>query len=192
MYLMSNWPYNDQPRFLKFYYMAGVGYHLSDTINLFLKEAQSDFFEMLLHHYLTLLLIVGSYTTSSWSLGIIVMIQMDCGEIFVGFLRCFNDIWPTWIIIPLFLALNYFWIYFRIFVFTVEIIGTFRWRGIFDNTTYFLPVMQLLCFILLFLNCYWQILFFRIGYRLIFKGDAKDIQNPVEDLHKNEKKEIKL
>ena len=188
-YLYSNWPYNPTPRCLKFYYMAGISYHTSDMIHLLIKPAQSDFFEMLLHHYITIMLIVGSYMTNFWNHGIKVMIQMDTGEVLIGVLRWFNDIWPTWILIPLFMLLNFFWIYFRIVVYTIEVVifGTLRARAKLDLNESYQTVIQTLLVILLALNCYWQILFFRMAYRLIWKGDTKDIQNPVEDLQKRDK-----
>lgn len=80
MYLRSDWPYNPLPRFLKLYYMIGLSYHFEDTVHHLFHPAQNDFFEMLLHHYITLLLIVGSYMTGMWNSGIGVMIQMDNGD----------------------------------------------------------------------------------------------------------------
>ena len=193
MLLDSDWPFNKPPRFLKLYYMAGISYHTSDMIHLFINNAQKDFFEMLLHHYITIMLIIGSYMTNFWNSGINVMIQMDVGEVFVGILRCFNDIWPVWFTIPVFLILNLSWLYFRIFVYTYEIIiqGSMigRWR--FDYNTSHQTSMQVLLMILLALNCYWQLLFFKMGYRVIFKGDTKDYQNPVEDIDKKNKEREK-
>lgn len=42
-------------------------------------------------------------------------------------------------------------------------------------------VYQMLLVGLLLLNIYWTILFLRMGYRFVTKGEVKDIQNPVED-----------
>ncbi|CAI2374695.1 unnamed protein product [Moneuplotes crassus] len=188
MYLDSDWPFNKQPRLLKLYYMAGISYHTSDMIHLFLNSAQKDFFEMLLHHYITIMLIIGSYMTNFWNSGINVMLQMDVGEIFVGSLRCINDIWSPLICVPLFVVMNIFWVYLRIIVFAKEVIieGSMigRWR--FDQNTSHQTSMQVLLMILLLLNCYWQILFFNMLYRAVFKGDTKDYQNPVEDIKTRE------
>ena len=76
----SDWPYNKVPRMLKLYYMIGMSYHFEDTIHHLFHPASNDFFEMLLHHYITLLLITGSYMTNKWNYGINVMIQMDNGD----------------------------------------------------------------------------------------------------------------
>mmetsp|Transcript_18907 Transcript_18907/g.16749 ORF Transcript_18907/g.16749 Transcript_18907/m.16749 type:complete len:219 (-) Transcript_18907:459-1115(-) len=76
-YFMSEWPFINPPRLFKLYYMIGLSYHFEDAVSHFFHPAQNDFFEMLLHHYITIMLIVWSYMLSFWNLGIIVMIQMD-------------------------------------------------------------------------------------------------------------------
>jgi len=77
MYLKSDWPYNKVPNLYKMYYMIGMSYHLEDTVSHFFHPIQNDFFEMLLHHYITIMLVMGSHMISTWNFGIIVMIQMD-------------------------------------------------------------------------------------------------------------------
>lgn len=190
MYLDSDWPFGRQPNYLKFYYMLGISYHTSDMVHLFLNSAQKDFFEMLLHHYITIMLIIGSYMTNFWNSGINVMIQMDAAECFVGVLRAFNDILPNWLIGIIFFFCNWCWVYFRLIVYTYEVIiqGSMigRWR--FDYNTNHQTTMQILLMILLALNAYWQFLFLNMFYRLIFKGENKDIQNPVEDVDKDNSK----
>jgi len=154
MYLDSDWPFNRPPKYLKLYYMAGISYHTSDMIHLFINSAQKDFFEMLLHHYITLMLIFGSYMTNFWNSGINVMIQMDVGEIFVGLSRIVNDILPVAVSLPIFLCLNFSWIYFRIFVFTYEVIiqGSMIGRWKFDQNSNHQTTIQILLIFLLLLN----------------------------------------
>ena len=90
-HLDSDWPYNKVPQYLKVYYMINMSYHIEDLLFHLIHPAQSDFFEMLMHHYVTLLLITGSYMTNVWNSGINVMIQMDNGDIFVGVIKAFMD-----------------------------------------------------------------------------------------------------
>lgn len=180
----SDWPYNIPPRGLKVYYMIGLSYHIEDIIHHLVAPAQNDFFEMLLHHYITILLVGGSYLTSIWNSGINVMVQMDNGDIFVGVLRAFLSIAPTSLIFTAYLGLLASWLYFRVFVFSYEIVwgGGFigRWRC--DHIQNQQICFQILNVVLLMLNIYWSILFFRMGYRLLTKGEVKDIQNPAESI----------
>lgn len=125
LHVNSDWPYNQIPRYLKLYYMIGMSYHFEDTVHHLFHPAQNDFFEMLLHHYITVLLIVGSYMTGQWNFGINVMIQMDNGDCFGGAIKAFMDFVPVPVVMINYLLILYSWIYFRIYAFAYEVI----WQG---------------------------------------------------------------
>lgn len=188
---MSDWPYNNQPWMMKIYYMLNASYHFEGTVVHLLMPMQNDFFEMLLHHYITLLLIVCSYMTSFWSSGINVMIQMDNGDILAGVIKCFYDIYPAWFTLIVYVILVYSWIYYRLYAYTLEVIYhdwlMHRWN-VDNDTMYHRGTMLLLLVGLLVLNIYWTLLFFRMGWRFIIKGEVKDIQNQSGD---NKKHKIK-
>mmetsp|Transcript_35805 Transcript_35805/g.41409 ORF Transcript_35805/g.41409 Transcript_35805/m.41409 type:complete len:205 (-) Transcript_35805:1-615(-) len=189
MYSFSDWPYSPYPRLLKLYYMIGLSYHFEDTVHHLVHKAQNDFFEMLLHHYITILLVVGSYMTNEWNHGVSVMIQMDNGDCFGGMMKAFMDIMPTSLILINYLALLYSWIYFRVFVFAYQVIWQSslvgQWRT--DGSAAHQFTFQMLLVGLLVLNVYWTLLFFKMGIRFILKGEAKDLQNPVEEKHATDK-----
>ncbi|CAI2373622.1 unnamed protein product [Moneuplotes crassus] len=186
MYLYSDWPYQEIPKYLKLYYLIGLSYHAEDTIAHFFHPIQNDFFEMLLHHYITLMLVGGSYMTSFWNIGIIVMIQMDNGDAIGSACKAFMDFASIPIVLTNYLGILFSWIYFRDAVFAYETL----WKGAFfgqfrinDENSIHIPFIALLIGLLI-LNLYWTVLFFRMGYRFISKGEVKDLQNPIEDLKK--------
>lgn len=135
--LDSDWPFNKLPHYLKLYYMAEMSYQVSDMIYLLVLPVQADFFEMLLHHYIAIMLILGSYMTNVWNSGINVTLQMDSSEILIGILRGFHDIWPARIVMAVFFTLMVSWAYFRVVVFSYEVIweGSLIGRWIFDYNT---------------------------------------------------------
>lgn len=183
LFLNSDWPYNRKPHFLKLYYMIGLSYHVEETLIHFFHPAQNDFWEMLLHHYITIILIVGSYMTAQWNLGIIVMIQMDNGDAITGVLKAFMDFIPVPLVLTCYLGLLSSWLYFRDMVFTYEVFWFGSWFGRWYSGSREAPQFQYQCLLLglLVLNLYWTFLFFRIGLRFIHKGECKDLQNPIED-----------
>jgi len=124
-FLMSDWPYNKIPRLLKIYYMVDASYHVETTIHHLISHQQSDFYEMLLHHYITILLIVGSYMTNLWNSGINVMIQMDNGDCVGGLMKATMDFMPTWFVLIFYFVLVYSWIYYRLYAYAYEVI----WEG---------------------------------------------------------------
>ncbi|CAI2373179.1 unnamed protein product [Moneuplotes crassus] len=192
-YLYSDWPYQEMPRHLKLYYLIGLSYHAEDTIAHFFHPIQNDFFEMLLHHYITLMLVLGSYMTSFWNIGLIVMIQMDNGDAIGSACKAFMDFVPVPVVLINYLMILFSWIYFRDIIFAIE---TF-WQGclfgqvLINGETSFHIYSIILLMGLILLNLYWTFLFFRMGYRFISKGEVKDLQNPIEDL-KNKKLKEKI
>ena len=186
-YVSSDWPYTKIPRLLKLYYMIGMSYHFEDSVHHLFNPAQNDFFEMLLHHYITLLLITGSYMTNKWNHGISVMIQMDNGDSVGGMIKAFMDFVPVPLVLINYFVLLYCWIYFRVFIFAYEVIwqGSLigQWRIDFNSAHQ--GTFQVLLLGLLLLNVYWTILFLKMGLRFLRKGEVKDLQNPVEDKGKH-------
>ena len=187
-YLLSDWPFTRLPRFFKLYYMIGLSYHFEDSVSHFFHPIQNDFFEMLLHHYITILLIVSSYMLSFWNFGIIVMIQMDFWDIVVSWIKAFMDLSSSITVFSNYLWMLFSWIYFRDFVFMYEVVWKWsmsvRYRVGYDHDSRQLSFAVLLIGLFI-LNMYWTILFLRMGYRFIFKGETKDIQNPIEDVKSN-------
>ena len=181
--MYSDWPYNKIPNYLQTYYMIGLSYHVEDSVHHLFFPAQNDFFEMLLHHYITIILIVGSYMYAHWNVGIIVMIQMDNGDIVTGLVKAIYDFAPATIVIPVYLSVLSSWIYFRDIVYSYEVIWTGsmfgRWHFDGNSSTQF--IYQCLLVGLLILNVYWTILFFRMGMRFICKGEIKDLQNNIKE-----------
>lgn len=67
---------------LKLYYMIQTGYHLQSLLYMvLLSPIRNDFIEMLLHHLVTLLLIVGSYMGNYTALGALIAFTHDIGDV---------------------------------------------------------------------------------------------------------------
>jgi ceramide synthetase len=169
----SDWPYMEVPKYLKLYYMMELSYQVSDMIYLFILPAQGDFLEMLLHHYIAIMLISGSYMTNVWNSGINVLLQMDGSEVFIGILRGFHDIWPTLIVVVILITMIIGWAYFRVIVYSYEVLWgsvmTGRWTLDYNNTHQ--TAFQMLIACLLLLNVYWLLLFFKILHTGVTKGN---------------------
>mmetsp|Transcript_35110 Transcript_35110/g.40573 ORF Transcript_35110/g.40573 Transcript_35110/m.40573 type:complete len:108 (-) Transcript_35110:42-365(-) len=93
------------------------------------------------------------------------------------------DIVPTYAVIINYVILVVTWIYFRVFAFSYEVIWKGSMMGLWkiDYNSAHQLAFQILLLGLLTLNVYWTFLFFKMGYRMLTKGEVKDLQNPVED-----------
>ena len=88
----------NKPMYFKEYYFSGLAFVLTDLIwLLFVYEMQSDFYLMLLHHSITISLIVFSYLSNLDNFGAIVFFLHDITDIFVYWVRIaintdYNDV----------------------------------------------------------------------------------------------------
>lgn len=108
----------DKPEYFDLYYLTGLAFVITDLIwLLFFYEIQSDFYLMLLHHSITISLVVFSYLTNLSQIGIIVFYLHDITDVFVYIVRIvINTDFPDWIkIIPCVLLLASY-LFFRIYL----------------------------------------------------------------------------
>mmetsp|Transcript_208 Transcript_208/g.252 ORF Transcript_208/g.252 Transcript_208/m.252 type:complete len:267 (+) Transcript_208:77-877(+) len=133
----GDWPFTIMPEYLKFYYLLSFSYYIEDGITHIFLPPNYDYWEMVLHHIITALLIFVSYKNGMWNLGIIIIIQMDCEDISIGLIRVLMDFSNIGITVVLYLSIMISWIYFRFFCYIYIAIWTFALgaRLSIDNNT---------------------------------------------------------
>lgn len=113
MYVFSDWPFTMQPTYLKFYYILSISYYIEDLIIMLISDPNSDFWEMILHHQLSAMLIFASYMNGYWNIGIFVLMQMDIADVFVGIIRAVMDYSSTTTKFLIYAGIMSSWFYFR-------------------------------------------------------------------------------
>jgi hypothetical protein len=85
---------------------------------------RTDFSEVLLHHVMTIALVVFSYSTNFLAIGCVVMLCLDCSDIFVCNFKIMADttVKLTWVSYSLLFSS---WAYLRMYVFPVLIVYPF-------------------------------------------------------------------
>lgn len=83
----GNYPFTPMPAMTKIYYMLSLSYYIEDGVQHLFQTPKYDYWEMVLHHVITGMLIFSSYMNGFWTIGIFVLIQMDLEDIFVGLIR---------------------------------------------------------------------------------------------------------
>lgn len=67
---------------LKFLYFSQLAFYLTDLIELVLKpNTRSDFYVFLVHHFVTIFLIVGSFVSKNVDTGLVVFLLHDVSDI---------------------------------------------------------------------------------------------------------------
>lgn len=76
-------------------FVTSVGFFLEDTIELLVKTKNKDFIEMLLHHFVTCVLIYFSYIANLGAIGAMIVFLHYIADIFVAGAKCFNEMKGT-------------------------------------------------------------------------------------------------
>lgn len=146
----------DKPLYFNELYLTGLAFVITDLIwLLFIYERQSDFYLMLLHHSITISLVLFSYLTNLSQVGIIVFYLHDASDIFVYITRIVinTDYRDCIKLTPCALLLLSF-IVFRVFVFGKLIIYVALYMN--DWNPYTMILWSFKC-ILLMMNVFWII-----------------------------------
>lgn len=154
----------------------------------------NDFYEMLCHHIMTLLIISIAYVTNYNNIAVPFMIIIDNADIFVGLIRVVLDVVHPFVLLTIYAMILISWGYTRLYIFPFEIIGkasleTFKYAEGRLTPHYFMTAMLS---VLGILNFYWYGLLLRMGYRLaVGKQGYEDKQKDDRAYAgENDKKEI--
>jgi hypothetical protein len=127
--IISDYPYTEIPKYLKFYYLCSLSYYVEDLLVHVLQSPSSDYFEMILHHLVTIELIVLSYLCGFWTFGIWILMQMDLADIFIGLIRVVMDFCKSYITVLIYLCILYSFVKFRLIAFVKLILINFTFNS---------------------------------------------------------------
>jgi len=103
-------------------YVIKLAYHCYEmVVNMLFHRDRKDFSEFLLHHILTIVLILYSYTANLRPVGSVVMFIMDFSDIFVAIFKMTIDVSDS-IQLYTFLSMMITWFYFRIWHYPIYVI----------------------------------------------------------------------
>ena len=108
----------------KAFYMLQLGYHLQSIGWHFVEERRPDFATMMVHHVVTVMLIVGSYVSHFSRIGMLVLLVHDSSDIFVCITKCFHMCgWkkPAHVCFGLMVLA---WAYTRLYLYPFWVIGS--------------------------------------------------------------------
>ena len=89
----QNYPCQPYPSLLEDMYVIKLAYHCFEMLlNLLFHRHRRDFSEFLLHHIVTIVLILFSYIVNLRPVGSVVMFIMDFSDIFVAIFKMTVDV----------------------------------------------------------------------------------------------------
>ncbi|KIJ69998.1 hypothetical protein HYDPIDRAFT_104672 [Hydnomerulius pinastri MD-312] len=81
--LWINYPHIPLAGPLKFYYLTQTAFYLHQVLILNAEARRKDHVQMMTHHVITVFLMVGSYGYNFTRVGCLIMVLMDCCDIFL-------------------------------------------------------------------------------------------------------------
>lgn len=196
-YSLSDWqqpveyvwehPYNpidDSTRYA--YQLHVVVWTFSGISHCMFEERRKDYKQMLLHHCVTLALVVGSYYAQTTRIGLLIMAIHDVSDIPLDVLKCANYLKleganSLFLVETSFVTTLVTWAVLRLYVFPAHVVWTLGWQG---SALHVLParperyesyiVLNLLLSILACLHVWWYALMCRILIRLLRSETPND------------------
>jgi len=180
--MFNGWPCNQQfPEHTTLFYMVQMSYHLHSLIFHVFQSGRNDYFEMLCHHLTAIVLIDLSYQMNFVIIGFLVLFVHDAPDVFIYACKLFVDMkhgeMPT-ILCYVGGMLGVFG-YLRLYVYPVHIL-----MSILESREKYAPDTDASVFhaylglltVLFLMHIYWYALFFKMGFNLLNKGKAQDLQ----------------
>ncbi|ELP88697.1 protein ASC1, putative [Entamoeba invadens IP1] len=115
--LWENFPYMEPVKYIAFYYSFELGYHLHSLIyHMFIVPPRNDFYETLLHHLVTVMLIFLSYFNNCARIGVLVMILHDIVDAIMYAGKALNDVANDYVVVTAFSGVLVSYARFRLWV----------------------------------------------------------------------------
>lgn len=177
----------------KVYYLCQFAYWLQQFIVLVLQleKPRKDYYELIVHHVVTLLLIGLSWKFHFTYIGLCVFITMDTSDIWLALSKNLNyiDSPLTGPVFALFIGIWFYTRHYLSLIILYSVLTEFKtvgpWILIWNEGYYKCWISQYVCFGLLaaiqVLNLYWFFLILRIAVRFVVQKEAKDERSDDED-----------
>lgn len=181
----------------RFYYAQACGFYISATAFLILFDSRrSDFAQMIVHHFVTLCLIITSYVYSYVRVGLVVIALHDFGDIFLYSSKFVHHLGMSGFDTFLFSCFVISFYITRLVMFSrivhavsVECLQTLveepsfnRWALYYDTYLRHYVVFVFLLGTLLLLHCYWFALALRLTInQLVYGQKVSEVGDPRSD-----------
>ncbi|OMJ66585.1 hypothetical protein SteCoe_36521 [Stentor coeruleus] len=181
--LFKDTPYfsHDGLPYIRQYIIIQLGYHMHSLIVLITSKIRNDFMEMLLHHFVAIMLISLAYLMNYLPVSLLVLYSHDISDFFVSLSRFLVDTDLSLLKSVSFIFLVISWFYTRLIVFPFDLIRASCYENPMINEIYGIEVITVMLHVLLVLHAYWFVLLMKMLAKLVAAKNLVDIQ---QDLSK--------
>lgn len=193
--LFLGWPHNRMSRSLKFYYLRSISFWLLQLFVINIEKRRTDHYQMIIHHVITVALMLGSYFNYFSRVGHVILMLMDFVDIFLAGAKVMKYIGFKKICDITFIFFLFSWIIMRHGVYNY--ITYLIWKKskilIFDSNCInnistgschshnLINIFLVLLVGLQILTIIWLYFILKVAYKVIFENGAEDIRSDDED-----------
>ena len=160
-----------------------MSYHWEELIDhIFFKKYQNDFYEMLVHHSITIILFIGMLFCNFIRIGSLISFLHSIADFPMSIAKLLSQTLYKKINFLFFIIGILGWVITRNII-LLEItyyINYLEWPLIFNDFSRVFNFKKTLLIILCFMHYYWLILFFIILYKFLTMGSNEDLQNKIK------------
>ncbi|KAL7282270.1 hypothetical protein ACG7TL_003740 [Trametes sanguinea] len=183
---------------IKFYYLLQTAFYMHQVLIINAEARRKDHWQMMTHHIITIVLMVGSYFYNYTRVGCLIMVLMDLCDIFLPLAKMFRYLGMSTLCDATFVTFLLSWFVTRHVLFLLAIKTTWEawyvvpriWdpaRGHFmTKETYFGFFAMLVALQIIQLIWFWMIC--RVAYRVVTGQGAEDTRSDDEDDEEDDKK----
>jgi hypothetical protein len=189
----SNWPHQNVPNDVWWYYIIETGFYWSLFFSTLVFDVRrSDFWQMMLHHFITILLLSLSFSINFIRVGTLVLLSHDAADIFLELLKLFR--YANW---DMALNIGYLffmtiWISSRLIYYPFWVIYStiydaprmvqenYRYDWIFQRPICPRILVGMLC-MLVFLHIFWTYILVKVAVESTKTGRVDDIREDSDD-----------
>eukprot|EP00730_Choanoeca_flexa_P015593 TRINITY_DN7193_c0_g1_i2.p2 TRINITY_DN7193_c0_g1~~TRINITY_DN7193_c0_g1_i2.p2 ORF type:complete len:336 (+),score=38.46 TRINITY_DN7193_c0_g1_i2:42-1049(+) len=167
------------------YYILELAYYTGGIfVHIFIDKPLNDFYVMLLHHVVTVCLILFSYLAGYHRIGILVLLCHDVSDVFLDYAKCLHYLDYDILSTVTFVNLLATWAYYRLYVYPSKVIystavETIQLLG-YENCDYYW-VFNIWLSTLVVLHVYWFSLLVKIAVRKLTQQELADIREQPSD-----------
>eukprot|EP00744_Colponema_vietnamica_P003384 GILI01005193.1.p1 GENE.GILI01005193.1~~GILI01005193.1.p1 ORF type:complete len:335 (-),score=50.91 GILI01005193.1:217-1167(-) len=160
------------------YYCYQIGFFLAELHAICTEPKRSDFLEYLLHHIVTLYLLIFSFAAYEHRIGSYVLLIHDVVDIFLCLAKMANYMKVRdLIMVPTFVTFVVSYTFFRMYCLPVASMTLFQESFIYHGNVASTCLGYVLGFALQALHVFWYGLILRVLYRAVATGKKEDVRS---------------
>lgn len=188
----NNYPRHQLTDDIYWYYVIELAFYLSLLVSQFFDVKRKDFWQMFLHHVLTISLMLFSLSFNFHRIGTLILLLHDCSDFWLEIAKVGQYAKMKRFCDTCFCIFTITWFCTRITTFPLKIIysTTYELTAVLPAWPAFL-IMNSFLYVLQVLHLIWFYMICKIAYKALTVGEVEKDDRSESDYEENEEKEIK-